>query len=165
MISKTSQTVVLAATIVVGLFATGITSAAYADSIIPFRGMYEGHDSEGDDFSGSFVDWGTYSVFDGVVEAHGTYQFVEIPTDDAGGYYITQYTISDGDGNLLSFETREVSWMEYGNGQYGVAQSEWKIVGGEGKFAGATGEGNERVWFNLDDMSYKGITSGDILLS
>lgn len=165
MISKTSQFVVLAVTIVAGLFATGITSAAYADSVLPFRGMYEGYDSEGDDLSGSFVDWGTYSVFDGVVEVHGTYQFVEIPTHEFGGYFTTQYTISDEDGNLLSFETREVSWMEYGNGKYGVAQNEWKIVGGEGKFAGATGEGDERTWFNLDDMSYKGITSGDIFLS
>ena len=165
MIRKTNPFVVLAATLVVALFATGITSAAYADSVLPFRGMYEGYDSEGDDLSGSFVDWGTYSVFNGIVEAHGTYQFVEILTHESGGYFTTQYTISDGDGNLLSFESREISWIEYGNGQYGVAQSEWKIVGGEGKFAGATGEGNERVWFNLDDMSYKGITSGDIFLS
>lgn len=165
MISKTSQLVVLTATIVAGLFATGITSAAYADSVLPFRGMYEGYDSEGDDLSGSFVDWGTYSLFDGVVEVHGTYQFIEIPTHEFGGYFTTQYTISDEDGNLLFFETREVSWMEYGNGKYGVAQNEWKIVGGEGKFAGATGEGDERTWFNLDDMSYKGITSGNIFLS
>jgi len=162
--NKKSQFVVLAATLVGGLFATGLTTA-FAETAIPFRGMYEGYDSEGDDLSGSFVDWGTYSVFDGVVEVHGTYQFVEDTTHELGGSYTTQYTISDGEGNLLTFENREVSWVEYGNGKYGIAQSEWKIVGGEGKFAGATGQGNERVWFNLDDMSYKGITSGDIFLS
>ena len=165
MISKTSQFVVLTATLVAGLFATGLTASVFAETTIPFRGMYEGYDSEGDDLSGSFVDWGTYSVFEGVVEVHGTYQFVEDSTHELGGYYTTQYTISDDQGNLLAFENREVSWVEYGNGKYGIAQSEWKIVGGEGKFAGATGEGNERVWFNLEDMSYKGITSGDIFLS
>ena len=165
MMNKTSQFVVLTATLVAGLFATGLAASAFAETNIPFRGMYEGFDSEGDDLSGSFVDWGTYSVFDGVVEVHGTYLFVEDPTQELGGYYTTQYTISDGEGNSISFENREVSWVEYGNGKYGIAQSEWKIVGGEGKFAGATGEGNERVWFNLEDMSYKGITSGDIFLS
>lgn len=165
MISKTSQFAVLTVTLAAGLFFTGITSEVYGDSVLPFRGTYEGYDSEGDDLSGSFVDWGTYSLFDGVIEVHGTYQFVEILTDDADGYFTTQYTISDENGNLLSFETREISWMGYGNGQYGVAQSEWKIVGGEGKFAGATGDGVERTWFNLDDMSYKGITSGDVSLS
>ena len=163
--NNTSQFVVLTAALVGGLFATGLATSAFAEETIPFRGMYEGYDSEGDDLSGSFVDWGTYSVFDGVVEVHGTYQFVEDFSHEMGGYYTTQYTISDEDGNLLSFENREVSWIEYGNGKYGIAQSEWKIVGGEGKFAGATGEGNERVWFNLDDMSYKGITSGNIFLS
>ena len=47
----------------------------------------------------------------------------------------------------------------------GLAQDEWKIVGGEGKFEGATGEGVGRVWFNLEDMSYKGTMSGTIFLS
>ena len=36
---------------------------------------------------------------------------------------------------------------------------------GEGKFEGATGEGFGRVWFNLEDMSYKGTMSGTIFLS
>lgn len=163
--NNTSQFVVLTATLVAGLFATGLAASAFAETTIPFRGMYEGYDSEGDDLSGSFVDWGTYSAFDGAVEAHGTYQFVEDSTEEFGGYYTTQYVISDDQGNSLAFESREISWVEYGNGKYGIAQSEWKIVGGEGKFAGAAGEGNERVWFNLEDMSYKGITSGNISLS
>ena len=153
----------LAATLILGTFALG--NNAFAETTIPFRGMYEGYDSEGDDLSGSFVDWGTYSVFDGGIGVHGIYQFVEAVTPELDGYYTTQYTISDGQGNPLAFENREVSWIEYGNGKYGIAQSEWKIVGGEGKFAGSTGEGNERVWFNLEDMSYNGITSGYISLS
>ena len=161
--TKTISVMALAATLILSTFALG--NNAFAETTIPFRGMYEGYDSEGDDLSGSFVDWGTYSIFEGVVEVHGTYQFVEDVTDELGGYYTTQYTISDSEGNFLSFENREVSWVEYGQGKYGIAQSEWKIIGGEGKFAGATGEGNERVWFNLDDMSYKGITSGNIFLS
>ena len=165
MIYKTSQLVALIAVLTVGLFATGLTSTVFADSSLPLRGMYEGYDTEGDDYSGSFVDWGTYSIFDGIVEVNGTYEFVEDSTYELGGYYTTQYTISDGKGNLLQFENKEVSWLEYANGKYGIAQSEWKIVGGEGKFEGATGEGNERVWFNLEDMSYKGITSGTIFLS
>ena len=160
MMNKSSQFVVLTATLVAGLFATGLTASAFAETTIPFRGMYEGFDSEGDDLSGSFVDWGTYSVFDGVVEVHGTYYF-----DDAIDTFTTQYTISDENGNSLSFETVETNFIEYGKGKYGIAQSEWKIVGGEGKFAGATGEGNERTWYNLEDMSYKGITSGDVFLS
>ena len=163
--SKTSQLAILTATLVASLFATGLTVSAFAETTIPFRGMYEGHDSEGNDLGGSFVDWGTYSIFDGVVQVQGTYEFVEIPTHEFGGYYTTQYTVSDGQGNSLSFETVEISWVEYGNGKFGVAQSDWKIVGGEGKYTGATGEGNERTWFNLEDMSYKGITSGDITIS
>ena len=165
MIGKSTQFFILATVFTIGLFAMGLSTTAYADSVIPFRGMYEGYDSQGDDYSGSFVDWGTYSVFEGLVEVHGTYEFVEEPATDSGGYYTTQYVISDDQGNTLAFENREISWIEYGQGKYGIAQSEWKIVHGEGKFAGATGEGTERVWFNLEDMSYKGITSGDIFLS
>jgi len=162
--TKTSQLVVLSATLVASLFATGLTTA-FAETAIPFGGRYIGHDSDGDDLSGSFVDWGTYSAFDGVMQVHGTYLFVEDDSHEMGGYFTTQYVISDDQGNSLSFENREVSWLEYGDGKYGIAESEWKIVGGEGKYAGATGEGTERVWYNLDNMSYKGITSGDIFLS
>ena len=164
MIEKSTRFLAVAAVLTASLFVMGVSTVS-AESIVPFRGMYEGHDSEGDEHSGSFVDWGTYSVFEGIVEAHGTYQFVEQPATESGGYYTGEYTISDKQGNSLSFESQEVSWIEYGQGKYGIAQSEWKIVGGEGKFAGATGEGTDRVWFNLEDMSYKGIISGDIFLS
>ena len=163
--NKKSKFLALSAVLTASVFAIGMTDNASAESSVPFRGMYEGYDSEGDDYSGSFVDWGTYSVFDGIIEARGTYLFVEQPATEFGGYYTTQYTISDGQGNSLSFESKEVSWIEYGQGKYGVSQSEWKITGGEGKFAGSTGEGTDRTWFYLEDMSYKGITSGDVFLS
>ena len=164
MIEKSTRFLALAAVLTASLFVMGVSTAS-AESVVPFRGMYEGYDSEGDEYSGSFVDWGMYSVFDGTVEVHGTYQFVEQPATESGGYYTGEYTISDNQGNSLSFESQEVSWIEYGQGKYGIAQSEWKIVSGEGKFAGATGEGTDRTWYNLDDMSYKGIISGDIFLS
>ena len=162
---KSNLFVALTVVFAVSLISTGINAVAFAESSIPFRGTFEGHDLEGDDYSGTFVDWGTYSVFDGLVKASGTYQFVEDPTLELGGYYTTEYTLSDGLGNILQFENREVSWTEYANGKFGMAQDEWKIVGGEGKFEGATGEGIGRVWFNLEDMSYKGTMSGTIFLS
>jgi hypothetical protein len=160
MITKTSQFVVLTATLVVGLFALAIPPTIYAESVTPFRGIYEGGDSDGTDDDGSFNDLGIYSAFDGVVESQGTYHF-----DNTLDTFTTQYTISDEDGNSLSFETIETDFIEYGKGKFGIAQSEWTIVGGEGKFSGATGSGDERTWYNLEDMSYKGITSGDIFLS
>ena len=162
--AKTSRLAVLAATLVTGLFATGLSVSASAETDIPFGGMYIGHDSDGDDLSGSFVDWGTYSAFEGVMKVHGTYLFVEDESDEQGGYFTTQFTISDDDGNTLSFESREVSWIEYGDGKYGIAESEWKIVDGKGKYSGATGTGTDRVWYNLDNMSYKGIITGNISL-
>ena len=161
---KTSQSVALTAVLTVGLFTTGLTTA-FAETEIPFGGMYIGHDTDGDDLSGSFVDWGNYSAFEGIMQVHGTYEFVEDESSEAGGYYATHYIIADEKGNALSFETREISWTEYGDGKYGIAENEWKIVGGQGKYAGATGEGTESVWFNLDNMSYKGITTGSIFLS
>ena len=165
MTSKSNLFLAISAAVTVGLFVTGITATAFAESIVPFQGIYEGYDSDGDDFSGSFVDWGTYSVFQGVMETHGTYEFIEVPTDESGGHYVTNYTISDDQGNSLEFESTEISWIEYAQGKFGVAQSEWKVVGGEGKFEGATGNGLERTWFNLEDWSYKGTTSGSIRLS
>ena len=162
--TKTSQLVVLAAMLVAGLFATGLTVSAAAETVIPFGGMYIGHDSDGDDLSGSFVDWGTYSAFEGVMQVHGTYLFVEDQSDEQEGYFTTQFNISDDEGNLLSFESREISWIEYGDGKYGIAESEWKIVDGKGMYAGATGEGTDRVWYNLDNMSYKGIITGSFSL-
>ena len=59
-------------------------------------------------------------VFDGLAKASGTYQFVEDPTLELGGYYTTEYTLSDGLGNSLQFENIEVSWTEYANGKFGI---------------------------------------------
>ena len=164
MTNKTSQLVVLSATLVAGLFAMGLTASAFAETAMPFGGTYIGYDSDGDDLSGSFVDWGIYSGFGGVVQVHGTYQFVEDESHESGGYFTSQYTIEDRKGNALSFETVEVSWSEDDDGKYGVAENEWKIVSGKGKYAGATGEGTESVWYNLEYMSYKGTITGNIFL-
>lgn len=164
MTNKTNQFVVLGAILIAGLFATGLTASAFAETTVSFGGTYIGYDSDGDDLSGSFVDWGIYSGFGGVVQVHGTYQFVDDESHESGGYFTSQYTIEDREGNSLSFETVEVSWIEYDDGKYGVAENDWKITDGQGKYAGATGEGTESVWYNLEHMSYKGTITGNILL-
>lgn len=161
----TKTIMVILAALSMGIIATVGTAPAFAESSsLPFQGSFEGYDTDGDDYSGSFVDYGLFSVFDGIVETTGVYEFIEDPTHEEGGYYATTYTISDESGNSLSFYDIEVSFLEYGQGKYGMSQTEWTITGGEGKFSDATGEGKSRVWFNLDDMTYKGITSGTVML-
>lgn len=166
MIGKECLPVLLA---VLGLAAAGMVgataSADMSSTSVPFQGKYVGYDSGGDDLSGTFVDWGTYSLFEGTIETTGTYEFVEVPTDEYGGYYTTHYTISDDEGNSLEFVGVEVMWMEYAQGSLGLAQSEWEIVGGQGVYEGATGSGLDRTWFNLEDMSYWGTMSGTIHLN
>ena len=60
-----------------------------------FKAVLKGYDTDGDDYSGSFVDFGLFSVFEGIVETKGVYEFVEDPSHQEGGYYATTYTISD----------------------------------------------------------------------
>ena len=62
MTNKTNQFVVLGAALVAGLFATGLSASAFAETVMPFGGTYIGYDSDGDDLSGSFVDWGIILV-------------------------------------------------------------------------------------------------------
>lgn len=147
-----------------GIIATVGTTPAFAESSLPFQGSFEGYDAAGDDYSGSFIDYGLFSVFDGIVETQGVYEFIEDPTHEEGGYYATTYTMSDESGNSLSFYDIEVSFLEYSQGKYGMAQTEWTITGGEGEFSDAVGEGKSRVWYNLDEMTYKGIQSGTVML-
>ena len=149
----------------VGLIATMGTAPAFAESsLLPFQGSFEGYDADGDDYSGTFIDFGLFSVFDGIVKTEGVYEFIEDTSNEEGGYYATTYTMSDESRNSLSFYDIEVHFLEYSQGKYGMSQTEWTITGGEGKFSGATGEGKSRVWFNLEDMTYKGITSGTVML-
>ena len=149
----------------VSLIATMSAVPVFAESSeLDFRGSFEGADTDGDDYNGTFVDFGLFSVFDGMVTTEGVYEFVEDPAHEEGGYYTTIYTMSDDIGNSLSFFDVEVSFLEYGQGKYGMSQTEWTITGGQGKFSDATGEGKSRVWFNLEDMTYKGIQSGTVLL-
>lgn len=160
----TKTIMAILAVLSVGIIATVGTAPAFAESSLPFQGSFEGYDVDGDDYSGTFVDFGLFSVFDGIVETHGVYEFIEDTTHEEGGYYATTYTMSDESGNSLSFYDVEVSFLEYSQGKYGMAQTEWTITGGEGKFSDATGEGKSRVWYNLDDMTYKGIQSGTVML-
>ena len=160
----TKTIMAILAALSVGIIATVGTAPAFAESSLPFQGSFEGYDVDGDDYSGTFVDFGLFSVFDGIVETHGVYEFIEDTTHEEDGYYATTYTMSDKSGNSLSFYDIEVSFLEYGQGKYGMAQTEWTITGGEGKFSDAAGEGKSRVWYNLDDMAYKGITSGTVML-
>ncbi len=161
----TKTTMALLAVLSVGIFATMSAVPVFAQSGLPFQGSFEGYDTDGDDYSGTFQDFGVFSVFDGTVTTQGIYEFIEDPQHEYGGYYATTYTMSDESGNSLSFYDIEVSFLEYGQGKYGISQTEWSITGGEGKFSGATGEGKSRVWFNLEDMTYRGISSGTVLLS
>ena len=164
--SMTRTIMAIIAVMSVSLIAAVSTAPVFAETSesIPFRGSFEGYDVEGDDYRGTFVDFGLYSVFDGIVTTEGIYEFVDDPTHVDGGYYATTYTTSDEIGNSLSFYDVEISFIEYGNGQFGMSQTEWSITGGEGKFSDATGSGESRVWFNLEDMSYRGITSGNVFL-
>jgi len=141
------------------LSAFAATTEVFAETIIPLRGTYE---SLGD--SRYFTDIGRYSVFDDIVTVNGEVIWVEDSGDGTGGYSISRYTISDNIGNSISFEAKEVFWHEYARQKYGVAQYEWEILNGTGKFAGSTGQGMDRVWYKLSDMSYRGITSGNIIL-
>ena len=159
----TKTIMAILAALSVGIIATVGTAPVFAESL-PFQGSFEGYDVDGDDYNGTFIDFGLFSVFDGIVETQGVYEFIEDPTHEEGGYYATTYTMSDESGNSLSFYDIEVSFLEYGQGKYGMAQTEWTITGGEGKFIDATGEGKSRVWYNLDDMTYKGIQSGTVIL-
>jgi hypothetical protein len=164
-VSMTKTIMVILAVLSVSLIATVGTTPVFAESsLLPFQGSFEGYDTEGDDYNGSFVDYGLFSVFDGIVETQGVYEFIEDTAHEEGGYYATTYTISDESGNSLSFYDVEISFLEYGPGKYGMSQTEWTITGGEGKFSDASGEGQSRVWFNLEDWTYKGITSGTVVL-
>ena len=136
-----------------------VTAEVFAETIIPFRGTFE---SLGD--SRYFTDIGRYSVFDGVVTGNGEVIWVPDSGDGTGGYEISRYTISDDIGNSISFEAKEIFYQEYANHKFGMEQYEWKILNGTGKFTGATGQGMDRVWYKLSDMSYRGITSGNIIL-
>jgi len=154
----------LFAILFVGVIGIDATTPAFAASSMPFQGSFEGYDTDGDDYSGTFTDFGLFSVFDGIVTTVGVYEFIDDPSHLDGGYYVTTYTMSDEYGNALSFYDVEISFLEYGQGKYGMSQTEWTITGGEGEFSDATGEGKSRVWFNLDDWTYKGITSGTVML-
>ena len=160
----TRTNMALLAVLSVGIIATMSTVPAFAESTLSLQGHFEGYDTEGDDYSGSFIDFGVYSHFDGAVVTEGVYEFVEDSQHADGGYYATKYTISDESGNSLSFYDIEVYFLEYGQGKFGMSHTEWTITGGEGKFSDATGEGKSRVFFSLDDMAYKGISSGTVIL-
>ena len=140
-------------------FGTFVTSAVFAETVIPYRGTFE---SVGD--SRYFTDIGKYSVFDGLVHGNGVVIWVPDSGDGTGGYEISRYTVSDDIGNSISFEAKEIFFHEYAKHKFGIGQYEWKVLNGTGKFAGATGQGMDRVWFKLSDMSYRGITSGNIIL-
>lgn len=160
----TKITMAILTALSVGLIATVSTSPAFAESSFPFQESFEGHDIDGDDYSGTFTDFGLFTVFDGIVTTNGTYEFVEDSSHEEGGYYTTTYTMVDDNGNSLSFYDVEISFLEYGQGKYGMSQTEWTITGGKGKFNGATGEGKSRVWFNLEDRTYKGMASGTVIM-
>ncbi len=144
----------LASILIFGTF----TTTAFAE-IIPFRGTFE---SSGD--SRYFTDIGKYSVFDDVVTGNGEVIWVPTSDDGTGGYEISRYTISDDIGNSISFEAKEMFYHEYAKHKFGVGQYEWKILDGTGKFEGATGQGVDRVWYKLSDMSYRGVSSGNLIL-
>ena len=150
----------LAFPILVGILILGIfVTPVFAETIIPFRGTFE---STGD--SRYFTDIGKYSVFDGVVTGNGEVIWIPDSANGLGGYEISRYTISDNIGNSLSFEAKEIFFHEYAKHKFAVGQYEWKVLNGTGKFEGATGEGMDRVWYKLSEMSYRGISSGNIIL-
>ena len=162
-IRKTNITALLAIA-AIGLIAA-TTTASFAETEVPLYGTYQGQDTSGDDMGGTFSDLGSYSIFEDPVVTDGTYEFVVDTAHEDGGYYITKYALSDGNGNSLTIEGKEIAFIEYANGRLGMAISEWNVVGGEGKFSGATGQGMDRTLFNLDDYSYMGTISGTINLT
>ena len=140
------------------LSAFAATSEVFAETVVPFRGTFESSlDSR------YFTDIGRYSVFEDVVTGNGEVIWVPDSGDGTGGYEISRYTISDDIGNSISFEAKEIFYQEYAKHKFAVEQYEWKILNGTGKFAGATGQGMDRIWYKLSDMSYRGITSGNII--
>ena len=147
---------VLTSILIFGVF---VTPAVFAETVIPYRGTFE---SVGD--SRYFTDIGKYSVFDGIAHGNGVVIWVPDSGDGTGGYEISRYIVSDDIGNSISFEAKEIFFYEYAKHKFAVGQYEWKVLNGTGKFAGATGQGMDRVWYKLSDMSYRGITSGNIIL-
>ena len=154
----------LLAIVTVGLI-TATTTVSFAEAETPLYGTYQGQDTSGDDMSGTFSDLGSYSIFEEPIITDGTYEFITDSSYEYGGYYVTKYALSDGNGNSLKIEAKEIAFIEYANGRLGMSISEWKVVGGEGKFNGATGQGMDRTLFNLDDYSYMGTISGTISLA
>ena len=162
--SKTSITVLLAI-VAVGLASTTMMSSSFADVQVQMYGTYQGQDNEMDDVGGTFSDVGNYSIFDEPITTHGTFEFIPDPTHEDGEYTLVRYVLSDGNGNSLSIESTELGFTEYANGKFGMSLSAWKVISGEGKFEGSTGQGMDRTIFNMEDFSYKGMMSGTLNLA
>ena len=79
----TKTIMAILAVLSVGIIATVGTAPAFAESL-PFQGNFEGYDTDGDDYSGSFLDFGLFSVFDGIVKTQGVYEFIEDPIHEEG---------------------------------------------------------------------------------
>ena len=90
----TKTIMAILAALSVGIIATVGTAPAFAELSLPFQGSFEGYDTDGDDYSGSFVDFGLFSVFEGIVETKGVYEFIEDPSHQEGGYYVPPHTQS-----------------------------------------------------------------------
>ena len=161
--SKTNTILVLLAVTVIGLGSTSVTS--FAETEVQLYGTYQGQDTSMDENGGTFSDVGNYSIFDKPIATDGTFEFIPDPTREDGEYTLVKYTLSDGNGNNLSIESTELGFTEYANGKYGVSLSTWKVVSGEGKFEGATGQGMDKTIFDMEDFSYKGMISGTLNLA
>ena len=146
---------------VLSIFSLGIT--AFADDSLEFNGQFKGAIRSGDEQSGQFVDTGTYTLFEGVSVAKGNYQVT--PNDSAcGGTVELNYTITDRNGNSMSFVDKEIHCYIYQNGKNLVSISEWTIVDGTGKFEGATGTGYSHVVVELKTFTYHGNMTGKFSL-
>ena len=161
-IQKTNMTVLLTIA-VMGLITTATTS--FADTEMSIYGTYEGQDTSSDETGGTFTDVGNYSIFDGPITTSGTFEYISDPTYEDGFYTLVKYVLSDGEGNSLEIENKEIAFIEYADGKFGLSIWTWKVISGEGRFEGATGQGMDRTVFNLDDFSYKGMMSGTLNLT
>ena len=160
--NKSVFALTLAGVLTLGSFAMG--TAVFADDSIKFDGEFKGAVRSGNEQSGSFVDTGKYTLFEGVSVAKGKYKVTPDDSNPCGGSVSLSYTIKDRNGNSMSFEDNEISCYLYQDGKRMVSISEWNVVDGEGKFDGAAGSGLTRVTIELKTFTYYGGMSGEISL-
>ena len=154
--------IALAAVFVLGTATLG--ASVFADNSLEFVGDYKGAIRSGNEQSGSFVDTGTYTMFEGISVAKGNY---EVTFDDSlpcGGSAALEYTITDRNDNAMSFVDEEISCYMLGD-EHLVSLSEWTVVDGNGKFEGASGTGYSLTIIEMRTFTYHGEMLGEISLS